>query len=166
MTWNQKGLFRDGDRTTGRKFPFKQKKYTCWITRYNGPVTNIRNWGMSTPHPMECLLPVPSLGWHFSDLQSLQVSSCWTVAVGSGRSSLWPPGHRSTGVVRCEPRSSLSWQLQQPFRATIRVSSFKGGGWANATHPSWKWCLSRFLCFRVCDFWRVNMALKGGNCSA
>ena len=89
------------------------------------PVTNFRNLGMSTPHPTECLLPVPSLGWHFSDLQSLQVSLCWSVAVGSGRPSLWPPGHWSPGSrIRCEPRSSLSWQLQQPFRTMIDLCLF------------------------------------------
>lgn len=40
-------------------------------------------------------------------------------------------------------------------------SFFEGWGWANAIHPSWKWCISRSLCLRVCDFWRVNRALKG-----
>ena len=120
MTWNQEGLFRDEDRTTGRKFPFKQKNTHLESLVAMDPVTNFRNWGMSAPQPMECLLHVPSSGWHFSDLQSLQVSLCWIVAVGSGRPSFWPLGHQSTGSrVRCEPQSSLSWQLQQPFRAII-----------------------------------------------
>ena len=106
-------------------FPLSKKNTHLESLVAMDSVTNFRNRGMNAPQPMECLLPVPILGWHFSDLQSLQLSLCWSVAMGSGRPSLWPPGHRSTGSrVRCEPWSSLSWQLQQPFRAMIHSCFF------------------------------------------
>ena len=69
-------------------FPLSKKNTHLESLVAMDSVTNFRNRGMSAPQPMECLLPVPSLGWHFSDLQSLQLSLCWSVAMGSGRPSL------------------------------------------------------------------------------
>ena len=123
-------------------------------------------WALHTPRSACYLFPV----WDGTSL-IYNLSKCLCAEVWPWAQEGQASDHRDTGHLEVESDvspgvlclgscSSPSGQWQ------ICVSSFKGWGWANATHPSWKWCMSRFLCFRVCDFWRVNMALKGQNCSA